>query len=73
MMLFIQVVHKAGSSSQAPVSDAHRGEAELQARDGCNLWRPRFLINPNKSVKAGKSGQITVNLGPHLEKLTNLL
>jgi hypothetical protein len=37
MMLFIQVVHKAGSSSQAPVSDAHRGEAELQARDGCNL------------------------------------
>jgi hypothetical protein len=33
-MLFIQVVHKAGSSSQVPVSDAHQGEAELQAGDG---------------------------------------
>jgi hypothetical protein len=32
--LFIQVVHKAGSSSQVPVSDAHQSEAELQARDG---------------------------------------
>jgi hypothetical protein len=34
VMLFIQVVHKARSSSQVPVSDAHRGEAELQAGDG---------------------------------------
>jgi hypothetical protein len=34
VMLFIQVVHKAGSSSQVPVSDAHQGEAEVQARDG---------------------------------------
>jgi hypothetical protein len=35
-MLFIQVVHKAGSSSQVPEegSDAHQGEAELQAGDG---------------------------------------
>jgi hypothetical protein len=34
VMLFIQVVHKAGYSSQEPVSDAHQGEAELQAGDG---------------------------------------
>jgi hypothetical protein len=36
MMLFIQVVHKAGSSSQVheEVSAAHQGEAELQAGDG---------------------------------------
>jgi hypothetical protein len=36
VMLFIQVVHKAGSSSQVheEVSAAHQGEAELQARDG---------------------------------------
>jgi hypothetical protein len=34
VMLFIQVVHKAGSSSQVPVSDAHQGEAEVQAGDG---------------------------------------
>jgi hypothetical protein len=34
MMLFIQVVHKAGSSSQVPESDAHQGEAELQVGDG---------------------------------------
>jgi hypothetical protein len=34
VMLFIQIVHKAGSSSQVPVSDAHQGEAELQAGDG---------------------------------------
>jgi hypothetical protein len=34
VMLFIQVVHKAGSSSQVPVSDAHQGEAEIQAGDG---------------------------------------
>jgi hypothetical protein len=34
VMLFIQVVHKAGSSSQVPVSDAHQGEAELLAGDG---------------------------------------
>jgi hypothetical protein len=33
-MLFIQVVHKAGSSSQVPVSDAHQGEAEVQAGYG---------------------------------------
>jgi hypothetical protein len=33
-MLFIQVVHKAGSSSQVPESDAHQGEAKLQAGDG---------------------------------------
>jgi hypothetical protein len=33
-MLFIQVVHKARSSSQVPESDAHQGEAELQAGDG---------------------------------------
>jgi hypothetical protein len=33
-MLFIQVVHKAGSSSQVPVSDAHQGEAEVQEGDG---------------------------------------
>jgi hypothetical protein len=36
MMLFIQVVNKAGSSSQVheEVSVAHQGEAELQAGDG---------------------------------------
>jgi hypothetical protein len=34
VMLFIQVVHKAGSSSQVPESDAHQDEAELQAGDG---------------------------------------
>jgi hypothetical protein len=34
MMLFIQVVHKAGSSSQVPVSDAHQGEVVVQAGDG---------------------------------------
>jgi hypothetical protein len=34
MMLFIQVVHKDGSSSQVLVSDAHQGEAEVQAGDG---------------------------------------
>jgi hypothetical protein len=34
VMLFIQVVHKAGSNSQVPESDAHQGEAELQAGDG---------------------------------------
>jgi hypothetical protein len=35
VMLFIQVVHKAGSSSQVHEegSDAHQGEAELQAGD----------------------------------------
>jgi hypothetical protein len=33
VMLFIQVVHKARSSSQVPESDAHQGEAELQAGD----------------------------------------
>jgi hypothetical protein len=34
VMLFVQVIHKAGSSSQVPVSDAHQGEAEVQAGDG---------------------------------------
>jgi hypothetical protein len=34
VMLFIQVVHKVGSSSQVTVSDAHQGEAEVQAGDG---------------------------------------
>jgi hypothetical protein len=34
VMLFVQVVHKAGPSSQVPVSDAHQGEAEVQAGDG---------------------------------------
>jgi hypothetical protein len=34
VMLFIQVVHKAGSSSQVRVSDAHQGEPEVQAGDG---------------------------------------
>jgi hypothetical protein len=34
VMLFIQVVHKAGSSSQVTESDAHQGEVELQAGDG---------------------------------------
>ena len=36
VMLFIQVVHKAGSSSQVHEegSAAHQGEAELQAGDG---------------------------------------
>jgi hypothetical protein len=35
-MLFIQVVHKAGTSGQVleEGSDAHQGEAELQAGDG---------------------------------------
>jgi hypothetical protein len=33
-MLFIQVVHKNGSSSQVTVSDVHQGEAEPQAGDG---------------------------------------
>jgi hypothetical protein len=30
------------------------------------------LINSNQPVNPINSGQITVNLGPHLEKLTNL-
>jgi hypothetical protein len=36
VMLFIQVVHKAGSISQVSEegTDAHQGEAELQAGDG---------------------------------------
>jgi hypothetical protein len=34
VMLFIQIVHKAGSSNQVPVSDARQGEAEVQAGDG---------------------------------------
>jgi hypothetical protein len=34
VMMFVQVVHKAGSSSQVSVSDAHQGEAEVQAGDG---------------------------------------
>jgi hypothetical protein len=34
VMLFIQVVHKAGSSSQVSVSNAHQVEAEVQAGDG---------------------------------------
>jgi hypothetical protein len=34
VMLFVQVVHKAGSSSQVPVSDAHQGETEVQVGDG---------------------------------------
>jgi hypothetical protein len=34
VMLFVQVLHKAGSSSQVPVSDAHQGEAEVQTGDG---------------------------------------
>jgi hypothetical protein len=36
VMLFIQVVHKVGSSSQVheEVSAAHQGEAEVQAGDG---------------------------------------
>jgi hypothetical protein len=34
VLLFVQVVHKAGSSSQVPVSDAHQGEAEVQEGDG---------------------------------------
>jgi hypothetical protein len=36
VMLFIQVVHNAGSTCQVPEegSDAHQGEAELQAGDG---------------------------------------
>jgi hypothetical protein len=34
VMLFTQVVHKARSSSQVPVSDAHQGEDKLQAGDG---------------------------------------
>jgi hypothetical protein len=33
-MLFVQVVHKAGSSNQVPLSDVHQGEAEVQAGDG---------------------------------------
>jgi hypothetical protein len=34
VMLFIQVVHMARSSSQVLVSDAHQGEAKVQAGDG---------------------------------------
>jgi hypothetical protein len=34
VMLFVQVAHKAGSSSQVPISDAHQGEAEVQTGDG---------------------------------------
>jgi hypothetical protein len=33
VMLFVQVVHKSGSSSQVSVSDAHQVEAEVQAGD----------------------------------------
>jgi hypothetical protein len=34
VVLFVQVVHKAGSSSQVSASDARQGEAEVQAGDG---------------------------------------
>jgi hypothetical protein len=34
VMLFIQIVHKAVSSSQVPESEAHQGKAERQAGDG---------------------------------------
>jgi citrate lyase beta subunit len=36
-MLFVQVVHKAGSSSQVPVSDAHQVAAEVQEGDVLQL------------------------------------
>jgi hypothetical protein len=50
VMLFIQVIHKAGSISQVPVSDAHQGQAELQAGDGV-VWTslgplPRWVPGP---------------------------
>jgi hypothetical protein len=37
------------------------------------VWPPGFLINPNSRSTPADSGQITINLGPHLEKLTNQL
>jgi hypothetical protein len=37
------------------------------------VWRPRFLINRNSRSTPADSGQITVNLSPHFEKLTNQL
>jgi hypothetical protein len=53
VMLFIQVVHKVGSSSQVSESDAHQAEAELQAGDGptadplppCRNVRPKVRTN----------------------------
>jgi hypothetical protein len=52
-MLFIQVVHKVGSSSQVSESDAHQAEAELPAGDGptadplppCRNVRPKVRTN----------------------------
>jgi hypothetical protein len=38
------------------------------------LWRPRFsagLINPNDPVNGVDFGQTTVNLGHHLENITD--
>jgi hypothetical protein len=38
------------------------------------LWRPRFsagLINPNDQVNSVHFGQTTVNLGHHVENITD--
>jgi hypothetical protein len=32
---------------------------------------PQVFVSPQLSVNSADSGQITVNLGPHLENLTN--
>jgi hypothetical protein len=41
---------------------------------GGRLWRPRFstrLINPDDPVNSVDFGQTMVNLGHHLENITN--
>jgi hypothetical protein len=56
VMLFIQIVHKAGSSSQVPVSDAHQGETEVQAGDG-SATEPQEEGDGGSSEKEKGHGQ----------------
>jgi hypothetical protein len=51
VMLFVQVAHKAGSSSQVPVSDAHQGEAEVQTGDGpANMSHEKGMVRKKKDM-----------------------
>jgi hypothetical protein len=54
VMLFIQVVHKAGSSSQVHEkgSAAHRGEAELQEGDG-SVTEPQEGVGASTEEEEG--------------------
>jgi hypothetical protein len=49
-------------------------QASQSGRLVAKLWRPRFsagLINPNDPVNGVDFGRTTVNLGHHLENITN--